>query len=187
MDEPSRATDDRPASHPVRPRRHLLVLLWTLCLTVVVVDQVTKAVALSHLDPDAPVRVVGDLLRLRLVFNPGAAFSIGTGLTWLLTLVAVTVVVVVVRISRRLGSRGWAVALGLLLGGAMGNLTDRLLREPGFARGHVVDFIELPNFPVFNAADSAITCAAVLIVLLGLRGIGIDGQRESSATASADG
>jgi signal peptidase II len=170
----------------MRPRRHLLVLLWALCLTVVVIDQVTKTLALSHLDPDDPVQVVGDLLRLRLVFNPGAAFSIGTGMTWLLTTVAITVVIVVIRISRRLGSRGWAVALGLLLGGAIGNLTDRLLREPGFARGHVVDFIELPNFPVFNAADSAITCAAVLIVLLGLRGIGIDGQRESSTETGAD-
>lgn len=186
MDEPSHATDERPAPRPVRPRRHLLVLLWALCLTVLVVDQATKAVALAHLDPDEPVQVIGDLLRLRLVFNTGAAFSIGTGMTWLLTIIAVVVVVVVVRISRRLGSRGWAVALGLLLGGAIGNLTDRLLREPGFARGHVVDFVALPNFPVFNAADSAITCAAVLIVLLGLLGIGVDGQREKSSDRAAD-
>jgi signal peptidase II len=171
---------DDDISAPARPRRHLLAALWALCIGIVVLDRVTKALALAHLTENTPVPVVGELVQLRLIFNPGAAFSIGTGLTWVLTVVAVTVVVAVVRISRRLGSRAWAVALGLLLGGAIGNLIDRLTRPPGFARGHVVDFLALPNFPVFNVADSAITCAAVLIVVLGLRGIGIDGRREGS-------
>jgi signal peptidase II len=169
---------------PARPR-HLLTAVWVLCGLVVLLDQVTKALALRYLSESEAVTVVGELLRLRLVFNPGAAFSIGTGMTWVLTLVAVLVVAVVVRVSQRLGSRGWAVALGLLLGGALGNLGDRLLRPPGFARGHVVDFLELPNWPVFNIADSAISTAAVLIVVLGLRGIAVDGSRERDAREPA--
>jgi signal peptidase II len=100
-----------------------------------------------------------------------------TGATWLLTVVAIAVVVVIVRISRRLGSRGWAAALGFLLGGALGNLTDRLVRPPGVFRGHVIDFLEFPHWPIFNLADSSITVAAVLIALLSLAGIGIDGRR----------
>jgi signal peptidase II len=164
-----------------RPRRRLLAAVWVLCALVVVLDQVTKALALRYLTVGRPVPVVGELLQLRLVFNPGAAFSIGTGMTWALTLVAVLVVAVVVRVSRRLGSRVWAAALGLLLGGALGNLVDRLTRPPGFARGHVVDFLELPNWPVFNVADSSISTAAVLIVVLGVRGISLDGRREGRA------
>lgn len=173
------ATRDAPADPaPATPgSRRLIALFWTLCVTVLVLDQVTKALALRLLDEGDRVEVVGDILQLRLVFNPEAAFGLGVGMTWLLTLVAVVVVAVVVRVSRRLGSRGWAVALGLMLGGALGNLVDRLFREPGFARGHVVDFLALPNWPVFNVADSAITCAAVLVVLLGLRGVSVDGRR----------
>lgn len=152
------------------------MVLWSIVAGVYVLDQVTKVLAVRYLTDRDPVPVVDGILQLRLLYNPGAAFSMATGLTWLLTIIAVVVVVVVVRMSRRLGSAGWAVAFGLLLGGATGNLTDRLVRQPGFARGHVVDFFELPNFPVFNVADSAITCAAVLIVLLGLRGIPIEGR-----------
>lgn len=167
---------------PNRSRRRLLTVLVTLAVGVYALDQVTKWLAERHLSGAEPVQVVGELLQLRLLYNSGAAFSIATGLTWLLTVLATVVVVVIIRISARLGSRGWAVALGLLLGGALGNLTDRLLRPPGFARGHVVDFLELPNFPVFNVADSAISVAAVLVVLLGLRGIGVDGSRERDRT-----
>ena len=123
--------------------------------------------------------LLGTLVQLRIIRNPGAAFSIATGLTWVLTGVAVVVVVVVVRSVRRLGSRGWAVALGLLLGGALGNLTDRLLREPGVGRGHVVDFIDYHGLLVGNVADIAIVAAAVLVGLLGLRGMGLDGVRVS--------
>ncbi|MFP5348074.1 MAG: signal peptidase II [Actinomycetes bacterium] len=163
---------------PLRSRRSLLVVLWVIAAFVYVLDRGSKWLALRHLSTDEPVQVVGRLLQLRLLFNPGAAFSMATGMTWLLTLLAVGVVVVIVRVSRRLGSRGWALALGLLLGGALGNLTDRLVRPPGFGRGHVVDFVQLPNFPVFNVADSAITVAAVCVVLLSLRGVGLDGRRE---------
>jgi signal peptidase II len=138
---------------------------------------VTKALAVAALQPGEVVPVVGGLLQLRLVRNPGAAFSFATGATWVFTLIAAVVVVVVLRVSRRVRSTTWAVALGLLLAGAAGNLTDRLLRAPAVARGHVVDFLELPHWPVFNVADSAICAAAALIVLLSARGVDLDGRR----------
>ncbi|SDQ53297.1 signal peptidase II [Quadrisphaera sp. DSM 44207] len=147
------------------------------------IDQVTKVLAVALLEPGRVVPVLEPVLQLRLVRNPGAAFSFATGATWVFTVIAVVVVVAVLRVARRLGSRGWAVALGLVLAGAAGNLTDRLLRAPGFARGHVVDFLELPNWPVFNVADSAICTAAVLVVVLALRGTDVDGRREARAPA----
>lgn len=140
-------------------------------------DQVTKVLVVALLEPGEVVRVLGPVLQLRLLRNPGAAFSLATGATWVFTVIAVVVVVAVVRSARRLGSRGWAVALGLLLAGATGNLLDRLLRAPGFGRGHVVDFLELPHWPVFNVADSAICTAAALVAVLALRGVEIDGRR----------
>jgi signal peptidase II len=124
-----------------------------------------------------PVTLLGGLLTLRLVRNPGAAFGFAQGLTIAFTVVAVAVVVVILRLSRRLRSTPWAVALGLVLGGAVGNLVDRIFRAPGPGRGHVVDFLELPHWPVFNLADSAIVTAAVLMVLLSARGLSYDGTR----------
>jgi len=165
--------------HPVA-RRRLVWLLVLLALGVLVVDQLTKQWALSALDGDRRA-LVGDLLGLQLVMNPGAALSTATGMTWVLTVVAVVVVVVLVRIARRLGSTTWTVALGLLLGGALGNLTDRLLREPGFARGEVVDFIAYVDWFVGNVADIAIVVAAVLVVLLVARGVQVDGTRVEPA------
>ena len=109
--------------------------------------------------------------------NPGAAFSFATGATWVFTLIAVVVVVAVLRVARRLGSTGWALALGLLLAGAVGNLTDRLLRAPAPGRGHVVDFLELPNWPIFNVADTAICAASVMVVVLAVKGVDVDGAR----------
>lgn len=169
------------------PRRRAYV--WTLALIavgVVVVDLVTKQAALARLDGGVRVEILGDLLSLYLVRNPGAAFSLATGMTWVFTLVAVGVVVVVARVSRRLGSLGWAIALGLLLGGAVGNLVDRLAREPGFARGHVIDFIDYAGFFVGNVADIAIVSAAVLIAWLGIRGVGVDGSRHEDRDPAAD-
>lgn len=163
--------------------------VWTLALIavgVVVVDLVTKQAALARLDGGVRVEILGDLLSLYLVRNPGAAFSLATGMTWVFTLVAVGVVVVVARVSRRLGSLGWAIALGLLLGGAVGNLVDRLAREPGFARGHVIDFIDYAGFFVGNIADIAIVSAAVLIAWLGIRGVGVDGSRHEDREQVAD-
>ena len=164
---------------PAPARAWLVRVLALVAVLVYLVDQVTKGLAVRHLTPGDPVPLLGTLVQLRIIRNPGAAFSIATGLTWVLTGVAVVVVVVVVRSVRRLGSRGWAVALGLLLGGALGNLTDRLLREPGVGRGHVVDFIDYSGLFVGNVADIAIVAAAALVGLLGLRGIGLDGARAS--------
>ena len=104
--------------------------------------------------------------------NPGAAFSTGTSYTVLLSVIALVAAGVVIRFGRRLGDRTWAVALGLLLAGVCGNLTDRVFREPGVLRGHVVDFLELPHWPVFNVADMLIDAAVVLIIVQTWRGIG---------------
>ena len=143
---------------------------------VFLIDLSTKVVAVNTLSVNRPVSLLDGLLTLRLTRNPGAAFSFGTGYTVVLSVLAIGVAVAVVRLSSRLGSLVWAVALGLLLGGACGNLTDRLLRDPGPFRGRVVDFVELPNWPIFNAADSAIVLGACLIVLQAVRGVHLDGS-----------
>jgi signal peptidase II len=164
-------------------RRSLPWVTVGLALLVLAADQGSKIWAVDALGDGRRVDVVGDLFGLRLVRNPGAAFSLATGMTWLFTLVALVVVIVIIRVSRQLGSASWAVALGLLLGGALGNLTDRLTREPGFFRGHVIDFLVLPHWPVFNVADSCIVTAAALIALLSVIGIGVDGQRAGTEPA----
>lgn len=183
----SRATGEvsgAAAGHVTAPgrRRRLLSLVVVLAVVVLVVDQLTKAWALHALADGLRRPVLGDLLGLELVFNPGAALSIATGMTWVLTIVAATVVVVVARVSRRLGSTGWALAFGLLLGGAVGNLVDRLVRAPGPARGHVVDFIAYGRLFVGNVADVAIVVAAVLVVLQTMRGVQLDGGRPEHAS-----
>jgi signal peptidase II len=170
-----RAADPQPAS--ARPiRKGLVAALLVTAAVVVLLDQLTKAWAVRALGDGRGLEVVGALVQLRLFRNPGAAFSFATGTTWIFTIIAIVVSVVIIRTSRRLGSGAWALALGLLLGGALGNLLDRLFREPAFGQGHVVDFIDLPHLFVFNLADASITCAAVLIGLLALRGVGIDGE-----------
>lgn len=167
------------AAEPAAVHRESLVLVtFALAGLVLAADQVTKWWALTHLTSGEPQRqVVGDLLTLRLVLNPGAALGIGNGYTWVLTIVVVAVIGVMIRVIGRIRSRAWAVTLGLLLGGALGNLADRLLREPGFARGHVVDFIGYANWFTGNVADIAIVIAAVLLAALSLWGIGLDGER----------
>ena len=152
------------------PGRRVRPLLFGCAVGVLVLDQLTKSIAVARLDPAEPVEVVGSVLRFTLVRNPGAAFSTGTSLTLVLSLVAIGAAVTVLVLSRRVGSRGWAVALGLLLGGVLGNLADRIFREPEVLRGHVVDFFQLPNWPVFNVADICINTAAVMIIWLSLRG-----------------
>jgi len=178
---------DRPADHPADPAavpapRPRIALLAGIAALVLVVDVLTKVVAVARLEGREPVELLGGAVYLVLVRNPGAAFSLATGYTWVLSLVAVAVVVVIVRISRRLRSTGWAVALGLVLGGALGNLVDRLFRTPGPLRGHVVDVVSLfaPDgsvWPVFNLADSCIVSGGVLLVLLALTGRELDGTR----------
>jgi signal peptidase II len=159
------------------PRRLLVLVLVGSAALVYIADQLTKAWVSANLQPDQPRELIGSVLQLNLTRNPGAAFSILTGSTWILTAIACAVVVFIVITARRLGSRGWAVALGLLLGGSLGNLTDRMFRAPGPGRGHVVDFLQLPHFPIFNIGDSAIVTAAFLIALLAFRGINVDGTR----------
>jgi signal peptidase II len=144
---------------------------------VYAVDQLAKIWALDRLVPGEPVNVIGSLIRLNLIRNAGAAFSIGNGATWVMTLVACGVLVFVLRTARRIGSFGWAWALGLLLGGSLGNLTDRMVRSPGPGRGQVVDFIDYFGFFIGNVADIAIVGAAAFIALLAMRGVGVDGAR----------
>ncbi|CAB4852131.1 unannotated protein [freshwater metagenome] len=155
----------------------LVRITFAVAAGILVLDQVSKFLATQFLAGKPPVEVIGHWVQFTFLRNPGAAFSFGTSYTFIFTGLAVAVAAVIVRTSRRLGSVGWSIALGGLLGGAVGNLIDRLLREPGFMRGHVVDFIAFPNFPVFNVADSAIVCSSILMVLLALRGIELDGGR----------
>lgn len=162
-----------------------LPLLLAVAGGVLALDVVSKLVAVEELSDREPISLLGGLLTLRLVRNPGAAFGMAQGMTIVFTCVAVAVVVVILRMARRLTSAWWAVALGLVLGGALGNLTDRLLRSPGPGRGHVVDFLELPRWPVFNLADSAIVVAGVLMVVLSARGVDALADREPAADEPA--
>ena len=142
---------------------------------------------MATLPPPDKVRLLDGLLTLQVLRNSGAAFSLGTSMTIVFTLIAVGVIFFILRTSRRLRSLPWAVTLGLLLGGATGNLTDRLLRSPGLFRGDVVDWIQLPHWPVFNVADSAIVCGGALAVLLAARGIRLDGTREGNGVSGGPG
>jgi signal peptidase II len=162
-----------------RSAQPYVIVLAGMAAFVLAADALSKAVAVATLNGRSPVRLLGGLLTLRLLRNSGAAFSIGTSMTVMFTVIAVGVIVFILRIARRLRSLPWAVTLGLLLGGATGNLADRLLRAPGPLRGSVVDWIQLPHWPVFNLADSAVVCGGVLAVLLALRGLRVDGTRET--------
>ena len=162
-----------------RPRTRLLLLL---AAAVLVIDLVSKVIVVATVEPGADIRLFGGALYLTQLRNVGAAFSFAEGATVLFSLVAVVVAVVIVRTARRMYSTAWAVTLGLVLGGALGNLIDRIFRDPGFLRGGVVDFLSVfgPDgsvWPVFNVADSAIVCGGVLGALLALRGIEFDGSR----------
>jgi len=170
------AHESTPAPHPAQHRRSLFLLMGATAVVAYVADQASKIWALHTLTPGDPVQVVGDFIRLNLIRNAGAAFSIGNGATWIMTLIACGVLVFILATARRIGSRGWAWALGLLLGGSLGNLTDRMVRSPGPGRGHVVDFIDYFGLFIGNVADIAIVGAAALIGVLAMRGIGVDGQ-----------
>lgn len=161
---------------PARPR--VVALGYAVAAVAFVADLITKMLAVRHLPGHGPVHLVGDLLKLELARNPGAAFSTGTSHTAIISVIAIVAGVVVMWFLGKVRSLGWAVALGLLLAGILGNLADRLFRAPGPFRGHVVDFIALPHWPVFNVADMCINIAAVLILILAVRGIRLDGTRE---------
>ena len=157
-------------------------MLVGIAAFVLAADIITKTLVVAHLRPGEPVHVLGDVLEFNLIRNPGAAFSVGTGYTIVFTAIAVGVIIAIVRTARHLFSLGWAITLGLLLGGAMGNFGDRLFRAPGVFRGEVVDWIEVTRYwPVFNLADSAIVCGGVLTVLLALLGYHLDGTRGERA------
>lgn len=165
--------------HPVpeEPRRRSTWWLFAAVgLSTYALDVATKQWAVSAL-ADRDINVVGDFLVLHLTYNPGAAFSTGTQFTVGLTFLAIVAVCVVLVLSRRLASPLWSLGLGLLLGGVGGNLTDRLTREPGFLRGHVVDWLMLPNWPVFNVADMCIIGAAGVMILQSMRGVTLRGER----------
>jgi signal peptidase II len=160
-------------------------LLAVTAVLALATDLATKVTAVALLEGERPVRLLGGAVYLVLFRNSGAAFSMATGLTWLLTIIAMIVVVAIIRLAPRLRSAGWAFGLGLVLGGAMGNLSDRLFRAPGPLRGHVIDFLSVfaPDgsfFPVFNAADSAIVVGGLLLMLLAVLGIEYDGTRHRS-------
>ena len=148
---------------------------WTL-------DQASKAAAVAWLQPGESVTLVPHVFSLTVTRNAGAAFSTGTQMTLMLSIIAILVVVTVIRMARRLRDPGWALGLGLLLGGATGNLTDRIFREPSPMRGHVVDFLHLTHWPVFNLADVALTFAAITILHRGWKGVTMDGQIEGAET-----
>jgi signal peptidase II len=155
----------------VRPITSNWKRLYTIAWAVWLLDFATKSWALNSLDARNPVKLLGDFLQLTLYKNSGAAFSLAQGATIILTFFAISVVAVISYYSIKITSFGWSIVLGLALGGILGNLSDRIFRAPGYFVGHVIDWIQLPNFPVFNLADSAIVVAATLAVILSIRNI----------------
>ena len=166
-------------------RTRAITLLIIVALVCWAIDQATKAMAVAWLDPAAPPRLLGGLLTLRLIRNPGAAFSLGENYTIVFTILsAVVLVFVLVVLVRRVAHTGWAVALGLLTAGILGNLTDRVLRPPSTFHGHVVDFIQLPYWAIFNVADTCVVTSAVLIMVLAvIKNISLNGQRVPAGPA----
>ena len=160
-------------------RRRLRLLVALIAVAGLTADLVTKIIAVTHLEPLASVRLLGGLLTLRLIRNPGAAFSQGQRFTYVFAIAGIIVLAfVIIKLVPRIGHPAWAVAIGLLCAGVAGNLTDRLFRPPGPLRGHVIDFLELPHWPIFNVADMCITAAAIMIMFLSVvKGISITGQR----------
>lgn len=160
-------------------------LLWVLVTAVAVIalDQLTKWWAQQVLwlrieAGEGPIEILGNWVKLTYAENTGAAFSMGTGLTWIFTLIACVVVVVIIRVATKLTNMWWSLALGGLLGGAMGNLTDRIFRTPGVGRGFVVDFIQVPYWPIFNIADSAVVISAIAMVILAWRDVPLTAQAQ---------
>ncbi|MYW30588.1 signal peptidase II [Streptomyces sp. SID2119] len=155
-------------------RRKILALVG-VAIVAYLLDLVSKLIVVAKLEHQPPIDIIGDWLQFRALRNPGAAFGFGEAFTVIFTIIAVGVIVVVIRLARKLYSLPWAIALGLLLGGALGNLTDRIFRAPGVFEGAVVDFIAPKHFAVFNLADSAIVCGGILIVILSFKGLDPDG------------
>jgi signal peptidase II len=176
-------------AHPVATR--VVPYRW-LCLGIGVagflLDLVVKNAVIANLDPQHPIPLLGGLVTLQLTRNPGAAFSMGENFTVLLTIIAIAALIaVLVFIVPRLRHVGWAVTIGCLLAGIAGNLTDRLFRDPGPFHGHVVDFIQLPNFAIFNVADMFITAAAVIGIWLSMiTQVSFEGTRLKETVKASD-
>ncbi len=189
MAEPADAEQPSGTRKPVR----VLALLVVVTIGVLALDQFGKYLVVENLEPGVSVPVLGELLQFQFVRNSGAAFSLGAGWTWVFSIVAAAVAVFIVLFARRIRSMAWATVFGMLLGGNLGNLADRLFREPSFGQGHVVDFLQLYAFPaIFNIADVAIVSSMCLFVLLTLLGVGLDGRRtlhrsEKTEPAAHDG
>lgn len=169
-----------------RRRRVAVVLLALVAAIAYTADQLTKLWVTSTMVEGERIPVLPPLLQWYYIRNSGAAFSIGEGVTWVFTIVMTVVSVGILVYARKVRALWWGTALGLVLGGALGNLTDRLFREPSFGMGHVVDFISLPNFAIFNVADSAVVCGVILVCLLTLVGLSPDGTRQRRQAGAAE-
>jgi signal peptidase II len=182
-------TDKTATPRKSRISAAVLVVLAAVAVCVYAFDRISKYFVTQNLELGKTVDFIGVVLRLHYVENPGAAFSLGSGTTWLFAIIASAVAVFIVIFARRIRSKAWAVLFGLLLGGTLGNLTDRLTRGESFGQGHVVDFLQLIYFPaIFNIADTAIVSAMALFIVLTIRGVGLDGKRtkrESKAVEPA--
>ncbi|MGW3631047.1 signal peptidase II [Streptomyces sp. NPDC005122] len=172
-----RSGTDEGAAAPAQPPKgkRRIAVLFTVAVLAYALDLGSKLLVVARLEHHAPIEIVGDWLKFEAIRNAGAAFGFGEAFTIIFTMIAAAVIIVIARLARKLYSLPWAIALGLLLGGALGNLTDRIFRSPGIFEGAVVDFIAPKHFAVFNLADSAIVCGGILIVLLSFRGLDPDG------------
>lgn len=161
---------------PAEPKgKRRIAVLFTVAALAYLLDLGSKMIVVAKLEHHDSIEIIGDWLKFEAIRNAGAAFGLGEAFTIIFTVIAAAVIVVIARLARKLYSLPWAIALGLLLGGALGNLTDRIFRSPGVFEGAVVDFIAPKHFAVFNLADSAIVCGGILIVLLSFRGLDPDG------------
>ena len=180
MAETEPVAAERAADGASRISIRALITLAAVALVVYASDQFTKLLVVQNLTVGQRTPVLGDLLQFQFVKNSGAAFSLASGSTWIFSIIASGVVIFIVAFARKIRSIGWAILFGMLLGGTLGNLTDRLFREPSFGLGHVVDFIQVWGFPaIFNIADSFIVSSMGLFIILTLRGVNLDGHRNS--------
>ncbi|MFE0414415.1 signal peptidase II [Streptomyces tendae] len=176
QERPDAEQEQRQEQAPERTRgKRRVAVLFAVALFAYLLDLGSKMLVVAKLEHHEPIEIIGDWLRFAAIRNAGAAFGFGEAFTIIFTVIAAAVIVVIARLARKLHSLPWAIALGLLLGGALGNLTDRIFRAPGVFEGAVVDFIAPKHFAVFNLADSAIVCGGILIVILSFRGLDPDG------------
>lgn len=174
-DEPT-SSEEQATTDEQRPKgKRKILALFAVAVLAYALDLVSKMIVVAKLEHHEPIEIIGDWLQFNAIRNAGAAFGMGEAFTVIFTCIAAAVIVVIVRLARKLYSMPWAIALGMLLGGALGNLTDRIFRAPGVFEGAVVDFIAPKGFAVFNLADSAIVCGGFLIVILSFRGLDPDG------------